>query len=450
MSPTLLAHLLKDLRDPAIIWQIVAVSTALLLAGLLHYWLRKRTEGAGKRVKDSLADRRTRLQARVGWQAIALLLLGIAYWPLSIYIKTSVIQVALLLLGTFIAVRLIVFALRTVFTRSTWLASFERWIAIMLWSVTALFVTGLNIELWAWLESIKLHVGKVNLSLGDTLIGMVSLLLAVLAALGAGSALESRLMKSATLGSSTKVMLARAGKAMLLVIGVLLGLALAGIDLTVLSVFGGALGVGLGLGLQRIASNYVSGFIILLDRSLKIGDLITVDKYYGKVTQINTRYTVVQAFDASEAIIPNEMLVATPVQNHSYSNRNTRIKLAVSVDYRSDVEKVITLLQECAIAHPRVVADPEPAAQLGGFGVDGFDLELYFWIADPENGQGNVRSDVARQVWKAFVTAEIQIPFPQREIRIQQSYKPESSENPTFELGVNPSSPLPRSNKSAF
>lgn len=139
----------------------------------------------------------------------------------------------------------------------------------MLWSVTALFVTGLNIELWAWLESIKLHVGKVNLSLGDTLIGMVSLLLAVLTALGAGSALESRLMKSATFGSRTKVMLARAGKAMLLVIGVLLGLALAGIDLTVLSVFGGALGVGLGLGLQRIASNYVSGFIILLDRSLK-------------------------------------------------------------------------------------------------------------------------------------------------------------------------------------
>lgn len=112
MSPTLLAHLLKDLRDPAVIWQIVAVGTALLLAGLLHYWLRKRT-GAGKQVKDSLADRRTRLQARVGWQAIALLLLGIAYWPLSIYIKTSVIQVALLLLGTFIAVRLIVFALRT-------------------------------------------------------------------------------------------------------------------------------------------------------------------------------------------------------------------------------------------------------------------------------------------------------------------------------------------------
>jgi len=450
MNTTLLAHLLKDLREAAVIWQIVAVGIALLLAGLLHYWLRKRKASSGGQLKDSLADRRTRVQARIGWQTIALLLLGVAYWPLSKYMNTSVIQIALLLLGTFIAVRLIVFALRSAFTQTNWLASFERWIAISLWGLMALFVTGLNIEVWEWLESVKLRVGNIKLSLGDGLLGAVSLLLAILAALWAGSVMESKLMKATTLGLSTKVMLARAAKAALLLIGVLLGLALAGIDLTVLSVFGGALGVGLGLGLQRIASNYVSGFIILLDRSLKIGDLITVDKYYGKVTQINTRYTVVQAFDASEAIIPNEMLVSTPVQNHSYSNRNTRIKLAVSVEYHSDVEKVISLLEQCAAAHSRVVTDPAPAAQLVAFGADGFELELYFWIADPENGQGNIRSDVAREVWKNFVNAGIQIPFPQREIRIQKPGHLQNRENATLGLREDSESQLSNKHKNAL
>jgi small-conductance mechanosensitive channel len=419
MTNTLLNDLLNDLRDPAVLWQAGAVLLAFALAWLLHRWLAGNKQNPS--LDDSQSDSRRRVQARVGLPLIALILLAAGRWALSYHMSTGLISMTLALLATFIAVRLVVFALRTAFKRSAWLGSFERWIAIALWGFMAVFVTGLSQELWAWLESIKLNIGKVNLTLGDALVATVSLLLALLIALWAGSALESRLMRAASLDSSTKVMLARAGKAILLLIGVLLGLALVGIDLTVLSVFGGALGVGLGLGLQRIASNYVSGFIILLDRSLKIGDMITVDKYYGKVTQINTRYTVVQALDSSEAIIPNEMLVSTPVQNHSYSDSNMRVKLAVSVSYESDLERAIAILEDCAKAYSRTVENPAPTAQVTGFGADGFSVELYFWIADPENGQGNARSDVARATWKAFVAQGIEIPYPQHVVRMQRT-----------------------------
>jgi small-conductance mechanosensitive channel len=199
---------------------------------------------------------------------------------------------------------------------------------------------------------------------------------------------------------------------------VLVALSLVGIDLTVLSVFGGALGVGLGLGLQRIASNYVSGFIILLDRSLSIGDMITVDKFYGRVAQINTRYTVIKALDGTETILPNEMLVSTPVVNHSLSNREVRIVVKVAVAYSADVDRALGILSECARLQPRVLRQPEPGAFVTALGADGVELEIGFWIRDPEEGTLAVRSEISREVLRRFASAGIQIPFPQREVRI--------------------------------
>jgi small-conductance mechanosensitive channel len=191
-----------------------------------------------------------------------------------------------------------------------------------------------------------------------------------------------------------------------------------GIDLTVLSVFGGALGVGLGLGLQKIASNYVSGFVILLDRSLTIGDMITVDKYSGRVTQINTRYTVLQGLDGVESIVPNEMLVSGAVQNSSLSNKNLWLSTKVSVAYDTDVDFVLGLLEQAALTVARVDKDKAPSATLVSFGADGLDLQVGWWIADPENGRGGVTSDVNRAIWKALQEHKISVPFPQREMRI--------------------------------
>jgi small-conductance mechanosensitive channel len=207
----------------------------------------------------------------------------------------------------------------------------------------------------------------------------------------------------------------------LILIAILISLDLVGIPIGVLSVFGGALGVGIGLGLQRIASNYASGFIILLDRSLRIGDLISVDKYYGTVSQIRTRYTVVKSLDGIEAILPNELLVSQPVQNYSYSDKRINIALKVQISYDSDVNLAMRLMSESAAAQARVVAEPVPTANLIGFGADGLDLELGFSVIDPEKGTGALRSDIARSILQAFKEAGIEIPFPQREVRVRRT-----------------------------
>ena len=240
----------------------------------------------------------------------------------------------------------------------------------------------------------------------------------VLLALWLGAELESRLMKVESVHLSLRVVATRAIKAFLLLVGVLLSLAMVGIDLTVLSVFGGALGVGIGLGLQKIASNYVSGFVILLERSLKIGDMINVDKYYGRVTQINTRYTVLQGLDGIESVIPNEMLVSGVVQNFSLSDTNLRLAIQITVSYKTDVEKLIPQIEAVVLGIERVVDDPAPQAVVLRFGDNGVELEVGFWISDPENGRGGVKSQVNLAIWRLLQAENVELPYPQREIRI--------------------------------
>ena len=224
------------------------------------------------------------------------------------------------------------------------------------------------------------------------------------------------------------VVLGRVARALLILVAMLTALAVAGIDLTVLSVFGGALGVGLGLGLQRIASNYVSGFILLLDRSLRIGDLITVagavERYHGTVTQINTRYTLLHALDGTETVIPNEMLVSTPVVNHSLTDPRVRLAVKVAIAYEADLDAALRLSEEAAGSTVRVLADPAPASLLAEFGPDGLLLEISFWIRDPERGRANVQSAVAIAVYKRFTAEGITIPYPRRDIRIVSGSDP--------------------------
>jgi small-conductance mechanosensitive channel len=225
-------------------------------------------------------------------------------------------------------------------------------------------------------------------------------------------------MRAEGLHSSLRVVFARLGKAVLLVAAVLVVLPLMGVDLTVLSVFGGALGVGLGLGLQKIASNYLSGFIILLDRSVRLGDMVTVDGQHGEVTRITTRYVVVRALTGVEAIIPNDTLVTTTVLNHSYTDKRVRLAVRVQAGYRTEIPAALALLAEIARAHPRVLADPAPAAQVVQLADSGVDLELGFWIEDPERGSQNVRSDLNVAILEAFRSRGIEIPYPQREVRL--------------------------------
>jgi small-conductance mechanosensitive channel len=219
---------------------------------------------------------------------------------------------------------------------------------------------------------------------------------------------------------SQKALASKFVKAVLVVIGVLVALQSIGLDLTVLSVFGGALGVGIGLGLQKLASNYIAGFVILLDRSIRLGDLVTVGDRYGTVTKVTSRYVVVRSLDSVEAIVPNETMVTTTVLNHSLSAREARVATQIQVAYGTDLDKALGLLVQVARAHPRVEtsADRAPAAFVLRFADSGIDLELGVWILDPESGQLGLKSDLNLAIWKAFQAHGISVPFPQREVRI--------------------------------
>jgi small-conductance mechanosensitive channel len=429
----LLAELLEAIEQgltrPAVLWQFVAIAAALAVGWLISRQLTRRAKAKVKELDASsgaaaqAASVSLRGASRLAFPAVSLVLL-VAFTTLAralhLLPATGLLQftrLAFVLLVVFGTIRLAVYVLRTVFRNARWLVSGERVIALSLWILAALYITGALREIVEILEHEKLPLGKASVSVWDLLMGVLTVAITVLLAMWSAAAIESRLMRS-ELQPNLRVVLSRVAKAVLLVLAVLFGLSAVGIDLTVLSVFGGALGVGLGLGLQRIASNYVSGFIILLDHSLRLGDLITVDKYYGTVSQINTRYTVIKAMDGTEAIVPNEMLISTPVTNHSYTDPSVRAVVKVSIAYDTDVERAMAILTEAAAAHPRVMTDPAPGAFLTGFAADGIDLELGVWIGDPQNGTLGARSELAIEILRRFRAAGIEIPYPQRDVRI--------------------------------
>jgi small-conductance mechanosensitive channel len=207
-----------------------------------------------------------------------------------------------------------------------------------------------------------------------------------------------------------RVVLARSGRALFLLLAVLISLSLVGIDLTVLSVFGGALGVGLGLGLQKLVSSYVSGMVILLERSLALGDIVSVDKYRGEVVQINARCTILRAGDGSEAVIPNEMMVSSPVQNFSLSDRRVRLSSQLVVGYQTNIDEFATAARRAIQELPRVLAEPAPEVLISRLTQEGLVLEVSFWIADPEEGSGALLSEVNRRLLDLIRSLNVLIP----------------------------------------
>jgi small-conductance mechanosensitive channel len=420
----------QDLLRPQHLWQLAIIVVALIASWLYARWVHRRMKArvdlvSGRSIvpvdvlKFSIAG-----ISRLAFPLSAMVLTvagGLAMRAAGLVRGTADVQLlrlALTLFGAMAAIRMFVYVLRRALPRSKWISSFELAIALTIWALVALYLTGLLTDLAEALESIRLPIGRSQLTLLDLLTAVISVGLTLVAALWVGSVVEARLLAAATLTPNLRVVLSRVTKALLALVAVLVALSMVGIDLTVLSVFGGALGVGLGLGLQRIASNYVSGFIILLDRSLSIGDMITVDKYYGAVSKINTRYTVIKALDGTETIVPNEMLVSTPVINHSYSDRSVRVSVKVSIAYDADVDRALQILAEIAREQPRVMTEPGPSAFVTGLAADGIDLEVGFWIRDPEEGTLSVRSAISRALLRRFSAEGIEIPYPRRDIRI--------------------------------
>lgn len=418
----LIEDLTGDIRDPSLLWQLAAIIGSVILGFALARLLKKRfgrddSQGGMMRFGVESFGRVVAPLAVVGLLALARVAL------VKYHFHVNLIKVALPIFGALAVIRFTFYVLRRVFARSAATASptmvaFEKIFQLLVWLAFVLYITGLWFDVYEYLEGTILPLGKYKVSVADILQATLSVVVLLMLALWAGAAMEEWLMKMQGMHTNLRVVVARTARAVLILVAVLMSLSLVGIDLTVLSVFGGALGVGLGLGLQKIASNYVSGFVILLDRSLTIGDMITVDKYSGIVTRINTRYTVLQGLDGMESIVPNEMLVSGAVQNSSLTNSMVNISTKVSVAYDSDVDSVIHLLEEAALSVDRVLKDRRPSGTLLSFGADGLDLQLSFWINDPQNGRGGVTSDVNRAIWRALKDNNISVPFPQREMRI--------------------------------
>ena len=404
----LLLELLTDLEQTSLLWQLGVIVASMGLAWWANRAITRRL------APGAVAGGVARLVFPL--TALAVVLVGRVL--LRHNFSVNLLNLAVPLLLSLALIRVSGYILRHIFAPSSWLHTSERVITWVVWGGLALHITGFLPEILHLLDELGFSLGRQRISLLLVIQGLLSIAVTLLLALWLGSLLEARIMGAEALDTNMRVLATKFVRAALLVLGVLVALPAVGIDVTVLSVFGGALGVGLGFGLQKIASNYVSGFIILLDKSIHLGDIITADNRYGTVTKLTARYTVLKGLDGTEAIIPNEILITSSVVNHSYSDRKIRVGVPVQVSYASPLETAMRIMLEAGKGHPRVIADPEPKVLLKEFADNGINLELAVWIADPEEGMSSLRSDINLQIWHQFQQEGIEIPFPQRDIRL--------------------------------
>lgn len=334
--------------------------------------------------------------------------------------QVSVFHFALPVLMSLALIRLMARVVQAVFPRSDLALRVERTVSWLAWIGAVLWIAGFLPWILTELESIRISFGKTKLDLRTLMEGVASSVLVLVLALWVSAIIEHKLLTRAVEDLSMRKVAANALRALLLLLGLLFALSAVGVDLTALSVLGGALGVGLGFGLQKLAANYVSGFVILIERSLRIGDHVRVDGFEGQVKDIKTRYTLIRAANGRESVVPNEALISQRVENLSLEDSNVLLTCNVGVSYEADPQHVQALLIRAAASCPRVLSNPGPSALLINLGADGLEFQVGFWINDPVNGQNNVRSAVNIAILQSLREAGIDIPYPQRSVRIVQ------------------------------
>ncbi len=402
---------LAALTRPSVVIELAVLAACLLAAWLVGTLARRALDPArhrhsvwfGQRVVDGVL-----------FPVLALLFALAARWALKTTLPVALLHLAVPILASLVVIRVAVRVLRVAFPSSQAVRLLERTLSWLVWGALVLWVTGLLPLLLQEMEGVHWKLAGVDVSLRSLVEGALSAVVVLVAMLWVSAAIESRLLAGATDNLSVRKIAANATRALLLLVGVLLALSAAGIPLGALSVLGGAVGVGLGFGLQKLAANYVSGFVILAERSLRIGDMVKVDNFEGRITDIKTRYTVVRALNGRESIVPNEMLITQRIENSSLADPKVSITTVLQVAYGTDMDRLLPALVQAVAAVPRVIADPAPIVLLSQFAADGLELSINFWIADPENGQGNVKSDVNLMLLKTLDAMDISIPFPQR------------------------------------
>ncbi len=407
-----LQHLLQDLGHARVWMEVLVLLGCLALAwGVARYARRGAgTESVwfGRYVVDGLL-----------FPVLAVVLIYAARHAVALYQPVAVLKVALPIFISLAGIRLFARVLGASFPRSSGIKLIESLISWLAWGGAVLWITGLLPAVLAELEAISFAFGKSRISLRTLFEGVLSSGVMLVVVLWISATIERRILREAVGDLSMRKVAANAIRAGLLLLGLLFALSAVGVDLTALSVLGGALGVGLGFGLQKLAANYVSGFVILIERSLRIGDLVRVDGFEGVVTDIKTRYTLIRALNGRESVVPNELIITQRVENLSTADPKVLLTVNVSVGYDSDVGRVQQILCAAAAANPRVLRDPAPAAHLANFGADGLEFTLSLWITDPENGQLGLRSEINLDILQGLREAGIDIPYPQRVVHMK-------------------------------
>jgi small-conductance mechanosensitive channel len=354
---------------------------------------------------------------------VALGLVVLARSLLAPHLDVSVLDAAARLIGAYVVVRVIVLLFTASLGNKSWMQNWENRVALFIWLVIAADYLGWLDPIISNLDSIGVAAGKSRITLWSVLKLLFTLTLFVLVAAWISRWVERRLMKLSNLAPSTRIGIAKFTNAFLIAISILMGLNAAGVDLTALTVLTGAIGLGLGFGLQSIAANFVSGFVLLMDRSIKPGDVISLSgqsgtntENFGWVQELRGRYVVVRDRDGVEMLVPNQQLISNAVINWSYTDPRIRLKLPIRVSYRDDPELALNILVAACEGQPRVLREPAPVSRLMHFSDSGIELELRFWISDPQEGVNNVRSEVNRAIWRLFKQHNITIPVAQREI----------------------------------
>ena len=401
-------------------WQLTVLFLGIIVAWKLnHHWRKRLTAHLGQEEQRGVSRFLLRGSGYLVFPIVTLVFIYIGVAILQFYqIATPILDVVIPLLLSLAAIRVSVYSLRRTFNRSQNLRTWEGFISISIWCLVALHLLG-------WLPGILDALDRSAINFGNTRISVLSVAkfiimagIYIVVARWLATLIEQQTRQSKVISSSMQVGLSKFANVVLYSIAIVVALNSVGIDLTTLTVFGGAIGVGLGFGLQRIASNFISGFILLFDRSIKPGDVISIGDRFGWVVALHARYIVVKDRDGVETLIPNENIITSEVTNWSYSDKHVRVKVPLQISYQDDVEVAMQLMLDACNVSNRVLKTPEPNVRLTAFEDSGIKLELRLWLNDPEKGVGSVKSDINLAIWKSFKENKITIPYPQRDVHI--------------------------------
>jgi small-conductance mechanosensitive channel len=411
--------------------EIAAVTVCLWVGWLVGATLRDRYQRRGITTPTALTWTYLASQGFVVVTPVVLALVLVTMMRgvlFAAHFDVTLLDAAMRLIGAYVAVRVGVFLFAASLGNKSWMQHWETRVTLLIWLAIAAEFLGWLDPIIATLDSVGVAAGKSRITVWSILKLLFTLTLFVLVAAWISRWVERRLKKLSNLAPSTRIGIAKFANAFLIGLSILMGLNAAGVDLTALTVLTGAIGLGLGFGLQSIAANFVSGFVLLMDRSIKPGDVISLSgqagtstENFGWVQELRGRYVVVRDRDGVEMLVPNQQLISNAVINWSYTDPRIRLKLPIRVSYGDDPELALQILLTACEGQRRVLRDPLPVSRLMHFGDSGIELELRFWISDPQDGVNNVRSDVNRAIWRLFKEHRITIPVAQHEVRVHNA-----------------------------